>query len=257
MVRARAPESARARPAGPGDIAAARDTYARIAGGINGFLDRPTSWWDRISEAWPERSVYVVEGSDGALDGYLVYQQIDGEHSALGGAFGIAVDELVTTTRDSALALWGLLGSWATQVDQIIVRTTPEDPLLLLLPEQQIPTLAEIRWMTRIVDPVGAVEARGFPPGLAAEVPLELTDAQLAANSGRYVLRVSQGRGRLEPGGRGGVTLDIGAFSSLYCGWATTGRLAWAGRACGGSADERASLDAAFAGPTAWMLDEF
>jgi len=61
----------------------------------------------------------------------------------------------------------------------------------------------------------------------------------------------------LEPGGRGGPALAIGAFSSLYTGWASAEMLRRAGKLEGGNDAQRAALDAAFAGPTPWMVDEF
>jgi predicted acetyltransferase len=252
-----APSSGRVRPAGAGDEASIRACYARVAAGVNGHLDRPERWWRRQQERWPQRSLYVRESAAGALDGYLAYRQLDGPWTGLGGPFGLVVDELVAEGRDAALALWRLLGSWASQVEQILYRGASEDALLLLLPEQELPALAEVRWMTRVVDPAGAVAARGFPPGLDVEVHLSLSDPQLASSSGDWVLRVEAGRGRLERGGRGALALDVGAFSSLYTGWASAAMLARAGRLAGGSTDERARLDACFAGPTPWMLDEF
>jgi predicted acetyltransferase len=89
------------------------------------------------------------------------------------------------------------------------------------------------------------------------EVSLELRDPLLAGNQGRFLLRVRDGRGQLEPGGRGGPTLAIGAFSSLYTGWASAEMLRRAGRLEGGSDAQLAQLGAAFAGPTPWMMDEF
>ena len=169
----------------------------------------------------------------------------------------LRVDDVVATTRDAALALWRLLGSWASQAEQIIYRGTSEDPLLLLLPEQSLEVMAEVRWMTRMVDAAGAVEARGFPLGVEVEVHVALRDPELSDNDGRFVFTVSKGRGRLEPGGSGAVTLDVGPFSALYTGWASTSVLARAGRIAGGTPEDRAALDAAFGGPVPWMLDEF
>ena len=54
-----------------------------------------------------------------------------------------------------------------------------------------------------------------------------------------------------------GPLLAIGAFSSLYTGWASTETLRRAGKLAGGSDAQCAALDAAFAGPTPWMVDEF
>jgi predicted acetyltransferase len=101
------------------------------------------------------------------------------------------------------------------------------------------------------------VAARGFAPGIETEVPFELRDALLPGNQGHFVLKVRDGRGQLEPGGRGGPSLAIGAFSSLYTGWASVEMLRRAGQLEGGSDAQRAALTAAFAGPTPWMADEF
>ena len=252
-----APDAGRLRPAGVDEIVALRACYEQLARGVNGFVDRSENWWGRLAHAWKDRRVYVAEGDRGEVEGYLVYRQIDGEHSAFGGAWVLGVDDVVANTRDAALALWRLLGSWASQAQQIIYRGTAEDPLLLLLPEQSLEVVAEVRWMTRMVDAVGAVDARGFSPGVEVEVHVALRDPELSDNDGRFVLTVSEGRGRLEPGGSGAVTLDVGPFSALYTGWASTSLLARAGRIAGGTREDRAALDAAFGGPVPWMLDEF
>jgi predicted acetyltransferase len=206
---------------------------------------------------WAERSLYVAQGAAGEVEGYVVYRKVDGEYAAFGGPFQLAVENLVAETRDAALALWRLVGSWSSQAERVVYRGGAEDPLLLLLPEQELKPLVEIRWMTRVVDAAGAVGARGFPAGLAAEVHLSLRDEQLPENAGDWVLSVEGGRGHLSRGGRGTVHLGIGAFSSLYAGWAGCGILARAGLVEGAGAEERAALDAAFVGPTPWMLDEF
>jgi predicted acetyltransferase len=251
------PARARARPARDGDRAAIRDCYARFARGVNGLLDRPEGWWRFHENDGDDRRVFVAEDPAGDVAGYLVYRPRDGEHRAGGGPFRLAVGDFVWNTRDAGLALWRLLGSWSTQVERILYRSGVEDAAGLLLPEQDAEVLVDLRWMTRLVDAAGAVEARGFPPGVHVEVPLELEDAQLPANAGRWVLQVQKGRGRLERGGPGGVALDVGALSSLYTGWATTSALLRVGRLCGGSDEERGALDAAFGGPTPWLLDEF
>ena len=251
------PSRGRLHPSGAADLEPLRACYAKFAAPQNGQVDRSDLWWRRLAALWDERSVFAAEGPAGALDGYVVYRQIDGEWSGLGGPFRIAVYELAAVTRDASLALWRLLGSWASQATQIVYRAPAEDPLLLLLPEQELSVLAEIRWMTRVVDARGAVAARGFAPGIDLEVPLELRDPVLEGNQGRFVLRVRDGSGQLEPGGRGGPTLAIGAFSSLYTGWASAEMLRRAGKLEGGSDAQLAALDAAFAGPTPWMLDEF
>jgi predicted acetyltransferase len=251
-------ERGRTRPMTSADVDSVRACYWRLAQPTNGCLDRAGPLWERLEAAWEDRSGFVFEGEAGRVAGYVVYHQIDGEYSHLGGEFGIVLDEMVATTRDAAVALWRLLGSWGSQADQVVFRGAVEEPALLLLPEQESSTLADFRWMTRVVDAVGAVASRGFPHGLKIEVPLSLSDPILGANQGDYVLSVQKGRGELARTGVGsGPVFGIGAFSSLYTGWATTARLGAAGLLAGGTSEQRAALDAAFGGPTPWMLDEF
>jgi predicted acetyltransferase len=257
LQRLEPPKSVRLRPGGAADLERLKPCYARFAAAGNGQVDRSQLWWRRQAALWGERSVYLAEGAGGEVEGYLVYRQLDGDWSALGGPFRIAVFEIPCLTRDASLALWRLLGSWATQTSQIVYRGPAEDPLLLLLPEQEISVLAEIRWMTRVVDARGAVAARGFAPGLDLEVSVTLHDAVFPENQGAFRLRVKDGRGELAPGGRGGPALAVGAFSSLYTGWASAAMLRRAGLLEGGSDAQHAALDAAFAGPTPWMVDEF
>jgi len=251
------PERGALRPLREEDWPAVHACYGAFVVGANGCLERPAQWWERKRFQWRGRDAYVFEGEDGALEGYLVYRQVDGEYSHLGGDFNLAVEELVATTRDASLGLWRLLGDWASQVDAIYLRGG-DDPMLLVLPEQAFEPVAEIRWMTRAIDAAGAVAARGFPFGLEVEVPLRLCDAECAANQGDFVLTVQKGRGELAPASRAaGPTLDANGFASLYTGWSQTASLARAGRLQGGSAEQRAALDAAFAGPTPWTLEEF
>lgn len=250
-------EHARIRAAAPQEIPAFADCYRRVARTTNGFLDRPDSAWQvRSEQLWRDRSIFVAEGENGATEGYLVYRQADGPYSGLGGPFRLVLDELLWSSRDAALALLGLLGSWASQVDRILLPGAAEDPLLLLLPEQRLEHVGEVRWMTRVVDPPAAVAARGFPDGLELEAHLALVDPLLSREERRFVLRVKGGRGGLEPGGRGGLVLDVGAFSSLFTGWSNAATLARMGRLKSDGAP-LAPLDAAFGGPTPWMPEEF
>lgn len=251
-------ESGSARPFAEGDWGAIRACYDRLARAASGCLDRTPRWWERREHAWKDKDVYVFAGQGGATEGYLVYHQVDGEYSHLGGDFDIVVDEIVACTRDAALGLWGLLGGWASQVGEVAFRSPVDEAIQLLLPEQVFQTLADFRWMTRIVDAEGAIAARGFPAGLDVELPLTLRDAHVAANDGDFTLSVQKGRGQLVQGNGGdGPCLDARGFASLYTGWAGTAALERAGLLSGGSADERAGLDAAFAGARPWMLDEF
>jgi len=242
------------------ELPALRACYARVASRSPGYLERSDAWWERLASFWQERSIYVATAEDGGVDGYLVYGQQDGEYSGLGGPFRIAVRELIAATRDAGLALWRLLGGWSSQVSDLFLVGPMDDGLLLLSPQQSVQPLAQLRWMTRIVDAAGAVAARGFAEAIDVEVPVELRDTTLRENDGAFLLRVHKGQGELTRAARASADaprLAIGAFASLYTGFADTARLARAGLLEGGTESERAALDAAFAGPAPTCHDEF
>jgi len=173
------------------------------------------------------------------------------------GDYGVRVEQIVAATPEGLRAAWWTLASSASLVDAVTFAASPEDALLLIMPEQRTSVRGQVRWLLRIIDAQAAVAARGYPPSLEIEVPLTIEDAILADNGGAWTLRVAEGEGRLEPGGGGGPALGIGALSSLYTGWASTATLARAGLLEGGSPSQLRALDAAFAGPTPWMMEEF
>jgi predicted acetyltransferase len=232
--------------------------YAEAARGANGFVERDAAAWElRRDLLWAGRSLFAARDGAGRIRGYVVYRQLEGEYTSLGAPFQLALDEILYCERDAGIALWRLLGSWVPQVEAILWRGTAEDPLYWLLPEQEVGLVAEVRWMSRLLDPAAAIAARGFAEGLEAEAHLELVDAILPMNEGRYVLRVAKGRGELARGGRGDLRLDAGAFASLFTGYAHPDALARAGRLAGEPGASRAALAAAFAGPTPYMLEQF
>ena len=71
------------------------------------------------------------------------------------------------------------------------------------------------------------------------------------------MLRVEGGRGELVPGGTGELQLTINGFSALFTGWASARALTGSGALHHATAADRAALDAAFAGPTPTMVDDF
>jgi predicted acetyltransferase len=236
------------------DLPAIQRCYARVAPTINGFVDRPDSWWRWVFSPWNDFYGYVAEAGP-EVSGYVIYRHEDRRPGEF--YFRIIVHDLVASSADAAAALWRLVGSSASQVEEVIFRGAQEDPLLFSLGEQDDRTWGDLRWMLRIVDAVGAVAARGFPPGLRVTVEIELDDRLCEANRGPFALTVADGHGQLERGGKGNVRFRIGGFGSLYSGYASAYTLARVGLLSGGSPSELAALDAAFTGPTPWMLDEF
>lgn len=235
------------------DAEAVRACYDAVAAGSHGFLDRPDAWWDRVlTRDFDKKHLYVVEGEDGRIVGYVLYRHGPPPRD---WGYRIEVDELITDDHQAALALWHTIGSSSTMVHEVRTFGPPEHPLLLLLPEQDLETRLELRWMLRIVDAPAAIAARAYPSSADATVDVDLTDRQCDWNQGRWRLATSGGEARLEPGGSGAVRLGIGALASLYAGYASSRRLAAAGLVSGATPSDLDALDAIFSSPEPWLVD--
>jgi predicted acetyltransferase len=113
-------------------------------------------------------------------------------------------------------------------------------------------------WMLRLVNAATAIAGRGFPAAVSLTVPLLIADGTRPANSGRLDLTVAGGKGALAPGDPDApapLTLGARGLAALYAGTPLV-TLRQAGLASGGTPEDDAALDAAFAA-TAYMLDSF
>ena len=169
-------------------------------------MDRSDWLWGLFAEPTSRtcRSSTALDGDDG-LDGYVVFTQ---KPSTPVGLRRSRSEEFAARDPLAAITLWRFLGGHRMQVEHITVQVAPVDSLLLVLPEQDVESLGNNRWMHRIVDAPGAIAARGFPPDVAAEVHLDLHDRLAPWNEGRWVLRIDGGRGELVPGGTGQLHSD-------------------------------------------------
>ena len=140
--------------------------------------------------------------------------------------------------------------------EQVIWHAGPAEPLLTLLPEHRYHISTREHWMLRLVDVPGALAARAYPPGLAAEIHLDVADESIPANAGPLVLTVADGAAKVAPGGDARVRLDVRALASVYTGFHAPRALAALGLIEGPDADLDA-LTAAFAGSPPSMADMF
>ena len=238
------------------DLPAIKDCYRRFAATQDGWLDRPDVWWDDLCPAdkiGTEQFVYLVDGPDGSVRGYVRYRH--GKVPPPGHGYSLQVGEVCAEEPDVALAFWRLLGTSSTQAEHVRASGAPEHPLLLVLPDQDLKTTDEIRWMLRVVDAPGAIAARGFPPSVRATVDLAVADRQCDWNAGRWQLTVEDGHGSLTKGGAGDVSLTINGLSALYSGYASATTLRQTGLLTGGDARALSDLTAAFSGPTPSIVD--
>jgi predicted acetyltransferase len=232
------------RRAGPADakrfleLVGQLHTAARISG--------PLEWSEQKVADWlgEENSFCYL-----ADDGFVVYGWQNGK---------LRVEELVAGSDATARALWAIVGSGSSISTEVDAYISPDDPAHLLVDKEADKHAVIEHWMLRVLDAPAAISARGFAPGASLEVDLDLDDAELSANSGRWHLSVSGGSGSLTPSTASGDALRLGSrgLTALYAGTPLPS-VRRAGLAWGGSTADDGAIDTAFGGATPYMLDYF
>ncbi|HEX5505691.1 MAG TPA: GNAT family N-acetyltransferase [Thermomicrobiales bacterium] len=240
------------RPLDTADHEAIRALYAARAERTAGNLDRNEPLWARLLSPRPATYAYLVEGDNGP-EGYTVYRQqpvpgqLDGDIRAL---------DLVALTPAAGRRLLTFFADHRSMIAHVCWYGAPADPLFTLVANQAHTVDWRMEWLLRVVDVRAALAARGYPPGLEAEVHLAVRDAACPWNDGRFILTIADGRGEVREGGRSDVILDARGLAALYSGYLAPAALQQAGLAAG----EPRALAAAglpFAGPAPWMPDMF
>ena len=273
------------RPALPADAEEIAALYRAQARQTPGFLDRTPLLWHRVRNYRGEPAQGYVVTRDDHIEGYAyVLNAVD----PTTGWPDLRITDCAVRTPAAARRLLTFFADHRMQREQILLRGTPADPLLLHLPDKKLKIQYAESWMLRIVDVPGALQARGYPPGLRAELHFDVRDAVLPQNHGRFVLRIGDSSndgvhsttstvaaapraagepfacaaaepvagGAVEPGGRGTFQIDIRGLAALYTGYLSPHALVLAGLLDAPPA-ELAVAGAVFAGPQPWMRDAF
>ncbi len=234
------------RRAGPDDAAEVIDVIGRAHQAARDA--GPLTWDEGPTRQWLSRpDLYSYLAGD---DGYAAYRWgADGHHNVL-------VERVHAATPESLLALWSVIASHSSVARTVTALTAPNDPFWWLTSERDATISKRSMWMLRVLDAPAAIAARGFPPGVSIDVPLEIHDDSRPANSGRWRLTVADGKGRLcSDGAAASLTVGARGLAALYAG-TPVGTLRLSGLASGCSPDDAAALDAAFAA-TPYMVDDF
>ena len=253
------------RRAGPGDAAAVNEIIGRAHEAARDC--GPVTWDVGRTERWLAREDAYAYRTD---DGVAAYRW-----EAAGRE--LFVERVHGVSAAAVRALWLVIASHGSIARTVRALIAPADPLCWLTRERDLTVTKRTMWMLRVVDAPGAIEARGFPPGVSVTVPLVIDDHSRPANSGHWELTVSEGKGILIPNGpgilgttpsfapqagqparpatRAALTLGARGLAALYAGTPVT-TLRLAGLASGGTQEADASLDAAFAAAP-YMVDDF
>ena len=224
-----------------------------------GGLHLPRIWFERLLTLDPnDPELAVVAERDGTVAGLLLAAKT----AATGPHDGFALRVLHLFGRDGGVesALWHNVASHFSVASSTRFNSQPADPLQFAL-TRRLPDVDDSShvWMTRLVDAPAAVSARGWPD-VQGSCELTLRDRRRAGNDGHWTLTVDAGEGRLVPRSDHRVTaptIDVGALSAMYTGFATAAALARAGRLVGASPSDVAALDQLCAAPAPFMRDYF
>ncbi len=235
------------------DRDAVKATYTEYARRFNGLLDRGPYVWHRVFTMRDEPTRgFLIEDGD-RIVGYVYYIQAKAEPFG----YDLNLTDLVALNAQAGRRLWTFLASHGSMAQKVAWYSGPNDPLISLLPELATLKLElSLYWSLRIVNPKAALEARGYPEGLTAEVHFRLDDPSLPANSGDFVLTVADGRGQVREGGKGEVKLSCLGLAALYSSFLAPRGLRDAGM-LEGPEQELTRATAVFAGSVPWMRDMF
>ena len=165
---------------------------------------------------------------------------------------------------------------------KLITSIDTRHPLYQMLPEQRDPLRLKESWMTRILNIKQALEMRGYPVGLHADLQLEIADELVPSNQGLWHLKIADGKGDAErigdldlpadarrvggsatppstatsPPPTGKLRTSIRHLAPLYSGYVNAELLAQTGRIQADSSTQRLA-SSIFAGSSPWMPDFF
>lgn len=230
--------------------AGVHELYVAFARAHTGLLDRTPHFWRAHLQPYDgsKRYAYRIEFA-GELEGYVSLQ-----HARPEGTL-IVQDAIVTSMRAARAAL-ALLSHHKSVAEWVAFPDGPQGPLHKLIPGNQArPAASSQEWLLRVTDVQAALEQRGYPP-LDVVLELEVADAVLPENAGRYVLELTRGEPRVTRGGEGRIQLDVRALAAVFTGFSHPSEMQAAGL-LDGDAAELQLLGAAFAGPRPFLLDSF
>jgi predicted acetyltransferase len=241
------------RLATPDDREPVQALYRRMAPAHDGHLDRGPYLWYRLIDGFGVQTHGILVDENDALAGYAYYRN----HKLLAGnRHRVEITDLCASSGAALRRLWTFFGDLMPMVEGIDFPTAPHDPAFLVHPELRARMQLRENWMVRIVDLRHAFQTRGYAPGVAGTINLEVHDDVLPSNAGRWRVTVEGGHGRLQPGGDGTVRCDARGLAALFTGFCSPATLVACGRMAGPT-DALRNAAALTAGALPWMREMF
>jgi predicted acetyltransferase len=158
--------------------------------------------------------------------------------------------------RDAGLRILTAVADHSSRIKTLRLAGGSAEPIIKLLPDSAYEMATHEPCMLRVVHVPRALEERGYPSTLEAFVHLDVSDDIVKENNGTFVLKVKDGRGKVEKGGEGRIKIDIRTLAQLYTCYMTSHELGLTGMLSGNGADLD-TLGLIFAGPRPWTRDHF
>jgi predicted acetyltransferase len=232
-----------------------RECFRRFAAAHNALVDgEAPDWWPSriLRRVGPDTVAHAVTvAGESGVEGYAAFTREDVEHG-----FALSCTHLVATTRAALEALYGYFRRFQGIGRELRWQGPPADPAVFLFTEQSVETAFTFRFMLRLLDVQGALEARGYPD-VEGTATITVADDLFEENDATFELTAGGGKVRAEVVDRQSRTrLSIGMLSALYSGYAAPIELVRLGVL---DADDPAMpvLTLLFAGPSPWMPDFF
>lgn len=214
------------RPFQPADERAVRRVYAEAARSRPGWLDRGDYVWERTrrEEGGADVRGHVL-ASGKRIEGYVFYRQ---RSTPLG--FDLAICDMAAATPAAMRGLWTFLADHRSLAREVRWFSGADDPLLQLAHAHAYQIALHHHWMLRICHIESALQQRGYPRHVQAELHLDVDDDVVRTAGGKFRMTVAEGRAQVRRGGRGTLRLEARSLAALYSGHMGARALAALGR---------------------------
>ena len=238
------------RPVDPDpELAAVQRTFAARH---HGSLDRGPYVWQRMVRPWrAEPRAFAVRRGDLLVGHVVVVHKMADGHDTV-----VQVVDASAADAGAARAIFAFLGGYRSLAGEIDWQLHVPGIFQALLPDRRPDVQLQDFWMLRVLDPTRALVTRGWSRAVRGTVELAYDDDVLPECSGRFTLRVDEGRATVTEGGSGAVRIGARGLGALFAGFTSCSELALRGLADGRAAAIE-TLDALFSGPMPTMNEMF